>query len=171
MVDKTAWFTIGKVTGVHGLGGNLKIWSFAQSIDTFGPGQTVLLQSENGQGKEFTILNASPHKKGALLTLDGVDNRELAQSLAGHEILIDRKLLPEPEDDAWYWQDLIGLEVFDEHKGYMGKITEIFPTGSNDVLVVTHEDKETLVPMHKNFVESVDIDQKVLKTRLPEDYE
>lgn len=180
-MSKQTWFTIGKVTGVHGLGGNLKVWSFAHSIDTFGSGQTVLLQLEDGQGKEYTILNALPHKKGLLLTLKGVDNRELAEGLVGYQVLIDREQLPEPEEDSWYWQDLIGLEVVDEHKGYIGHITNIFPTGANDVLVVTHEDKktgdkktgnkETLVPMHHHFVESVDIEQKILKTRLPEDYE
>ncbi|MFH2061133.1 MAG: ribosome maturation factor RimM [Pseudomonadota bacterium] len=170
------WFTIGKVTGVHGLNGNLKVWSFAQSIDTFSSKKNVLLQSEDGQSKNYTILNALPHKKGVLLSLDGVNTRELAENLVGHEIIIDRKQLPEPEENSWYWQDLIGLEVIDEHRGYIGKITEIFPTGANDVLVVIDADKkagdkETLIPMHHHFVESVDITKKVLTTRLPEDYE
>lgn len=169
-MNKTAPFIIGKVTGVHGLRGNLKVWSFAESVDTFSPGRHVLLKFEEEPGTSYTILAASPHKKGVLLTLDGVDTREMAEDLVGIEILIDRDQLPEPEDDSWYWQDLLGLEVVDQHKGFIGKITDIFPTGANDVLVVTDKTRETLVPMHKHFVESVDMEKKTVKTTLPEEF-
>ena len=169
-MDKDTSFTIGKVTGVHGLNGNLKVWSFAESVNTFCPGISVLLKSDEGLGETFTILQALPHKKGVILSLEGIDSRNLAEDLIGKMIFIDRDQLPEPEKDAWYWQDLLGLDVVDHQKGFIGKITDIFPTGANDVLVVTDKDKETLVPMHKNFVESVDIEKKTLLTTLPEDY-
>lgn len=174
-------FTIGKVTGVHGLNGNLKVWSFAESIDTFGAGRIVLLKTEDGQQKgKYTILNAQPHKKGVLLLLDGIDTRNLAESLIGCEILIDREQLPEPEEDTWYWQDLMGLKVTDDLRGYLGDITDIFPTGANDVLVVTQKgetvkaenqpDTEILIPMHEQFVREVDLDQGIMTVALPEDY-
>lgn len=171
-----ALFTIGKVTGVHGLNGNLRVWSFAESIDTFGCDTIVLLQAEDGRKTEYSVRKVTPQKKGILLSLDGVDSRTLAENLVGWEILIDREQLPEPDDDSWYWQDLIGLKVIDELKGEIGKITDIFPTGANDVLVVTSdsstgESKETLVPMHKNFVASVDLEKQTMTTTLPEDYE
>ncbi|CCK81509.1 ribosome maturation factor RimM [Desulfobacula toluolica] len=164
-------FTIGQVTGVHGLAGNLKVWSFAESIDTFCPGRSVLLKSEDEEdGRQYKIVKATAHKKGIILFLEGVDTRELAEDLIGKKILIDRDQLPEPEEDTWYWQDLLGLNVFDHEKGFIGKITDIFPTGANDVLVVTDNKKETLVPMHKQFIESVDIKNGIVKTTLPEDY-
>jgi len=169
-MNKAASFTIGKVTGVHGLNGNLKVWSFADSIDTFSPGRSVLLKTEDEEGKPYKIIKASPHKKGILLFLEGVDNRSLAEDLVGKEILIDREQLSEPEEDTWFWQDLLGLDVFDHQKGFLGQITNIFPTGANDVLVVTDKTRETLIPMHKHFVASVDIENKTVRTTLPEDY-
>ncbi|WP_299977184.1 ribosome maturation factor RimM [Desulfobacula sp.] len=169
-MNKATSFTIGRVTGVHGLDGILKVWSFAESIDTFCPGKNVLLKSEKGLGKSYVILKALAHKKGILLSLDGVDNRNLAEDLIGKEILIDRDQLPEPAEDTWYWQDLLGLDVVDHQKGFIGKITDIFPTGANDVLVVTDNGRETLIPMHKHFVKSVDIEKKTVRTTLPEDY-
>lgn len=171
-MSKTSWFTIGRVTGVHGLGGNLKVWSFSESIDTFCPGKTVLLkfENENAEGAPYTILKVQPHQKGILLALDGINTRELAQDLMGCDIFIDRNQLEEPEEDTWYWQDLYGLDVIDHIKGFIGKVTQIFPTGANDVLVVEDKGEETLVPMHKNFVASVDLENNILKTTLPEDY-
>jgi 16S rRNA processing protein RimM len=105
-----------------------------------------------------------------LLSLEGIENRDQAEVLVGKEILINRDQLPEPEEDTWYWQDLMGLDAVDHLKGYLGKITHIFQTGANDVLVITDNDRETLVPMHKYFVESVDMDSHTVKTTLPEDY-
>ena len=169
-MNKATLFTIGKVTGVHGLNGNLKVWSFADSVDTFATGTSILLKAEDEQGRMFTILQALPHKKGIILSLEGVDSRNLAEDLIGKEIIIDRDQLSEPEKDTWYWQDLLGMDVFDHQKGFIGKIINIFPTGANDVLVVVDKDQETLVPMHKHFVESIDIEKKTIKTTLPEDY-
>ena len=170
MMNTASSFTIGKVTGVHGLGGNLKVWSFAESIESFCPGKKILLKSEEDVSKPYTILKASAHGKSVLLSLEGVDTRDLAQGLVGNEVLIGRDQLPEPEDDTWYWQDLYGLDVFDHEKGFIGKITDIFPTGANDVLVVTDNTRETLVPMHKHFVESIDIEKKIIRITLPEEY-
>ena len=172
-MNKTASFTIGRVTGVHGLNGNLKVWSFAESVDSFCPGKNVLLKSEEaqeGSGNVYTILKASAHKKGILLTLAGIDNRNLAEALIGKEILIDRDQLPEPDEGTWYWQDLLGLDVFDHQKGFIGKITDIFPTGANDMLVVMDKTRETLIPMHKNFVESIDIEKNAVRPTLPPEF-
>lgn len=172
-MNKAASFTIGRVTGVHGLNGNLKVWSFAESIDTFCSGKIVLLKSEKAlesMGKPYTILKALAHKKGILLTLEGIDNRSLAEELVGKEILIDRDQLPEPEEGTWYWQDLMGLDVFDHKKGFIGKITDIFPTGANDMLVVMDKTREILIPMHKHFVESIDIEKNAVKTTLPPEF-
>lgn len=169
-MNKTASFTIGKVTGVHGLKGSLKIWSYAHSIDTFCPDRNVLLQSAEQPGKPYTIVKAWHHKKGVLLSLKGVDNLDLARNLVGSNILIDREQLPEPEEDTWFWQDLLGLEVFDHKKGFIGCISSFFSTGAHDIIVVTDNSNETLVPMHKNFVKSVDFTKNSVRITLPEDY-
>lgn len=170
MMNKTASFTIGKVTGVHGLNGTLKVASFAESVDTFQEGRTIVVKNREEEGRPYLILHASPHKQGVLLNLEGIENRDQAEGLVGKKIHIDRDQLPEPEKDTWYWQDLMGLDVVDHIKGYLGKITHIFPTGAHDVLVITDNDKETLVPMHKYFVESVDVDTHTVRTTLPEAY-
>lgn len=128
------------------------------------------MKSDPAGVKSYSIVKVSAHKKGVILQLEGVDNRNLAEDLVGQEILIERSQLPEPEEDTWYWQDLIGLEVVDHDRGFIGKITRIFPTGANDVLVVTDQDQETLVPMHKHFVESIDMDAGTMKITLPEEY-
>ncbi len=169
-MDNDNLLTIGKVTGLHGLGGNLKVWSFAESLDTFAPGRQVWLKSEDEEkGCAYTILKSSARKKGVLINLENVDNPDLAQALVGKEILINKDQLPALEEDTWYWQDLYGLTVIDKARGELGTIERIFPTGANDVLVVGK--KKILIPMNKHFVTSVDMDGGIVMTSLPEGYE
>ena len=164
-------FSIGKITGVHGLDGNLKVWSFAHSIETFSPGCSVfLIRSGKESKKKFTILKALPHKKGILLLLKGIENRNLAENLIGYEICIERDQLPALDEDNWYWQDLVGLDVFDHTRGFIGKVKELFATGAHDILVVVRNQNETLVPMHKHFVKSIDANKKIITVNLPEEY-
>jgi 16S rRNA processing protein RimM len=103
--------------------------------------------------------------------LSGVDDRDTAEPLVGKEILVYRSRLPEPEDNAWYWQDLYGLTVTDEQLGDLGIIDTIFSTGAHDILVVKDQAKERLIPMHRQFVLSVNPENAVVVTRLPEGYE
>lgn len=171
------WLTIGKVTGVHGLGGNLKVWSWAQSPDTFSNGLTVVLKDEDappGSGREYVINRTGLYKKGVLLSLDGVTTRDESEALVGKIIRVDKANLPELEQDTWYWQDLIGLKVVDAQKGELGKIEQLFPTGADDILVVKKKTaqgtQEVLVPMNAVFVKDVNLETGMIKTQLPEGF-
>jgi 16S rRNA processing protein RimM len=170
---KRSPLTIGRVRGIHGLKGTLKVESFAESPDTFKSGRKVSLKSHGIDGVQhsvYSIRKVSAHKRGILLDIEGIESCSLAEDLVGQEILMDRAELPELEEDTWYWQDIIGLEVVDHIRGYIGKISKILPTGANDVLVVRDKKKEILVPMHKNFLESVDMEKGKILTTLPDEW-
>lgn len=170
MMENHNSLTIGRITGVHGLSGNLKVWPYIESIETFSPGRKIVLKStKEEKGQCYPIYKVFGHKKNLLLSLEGIDDRKSASLFIGKEILIDRVQLPELEEESWYWKDLLGLEVYDHKKGFIGKVIEIFPTGANDVLVVQKNEEETLVAMHKLFVDSVDIENRTMKTTLPEE--
>ena len=87
-------------------------------------------------------------------------------------MFIERKRLPEPEEDTYYWSDLIGLSVFSEQGQSLGKIKTIMRTGSNDVYVVQDrsdgETRETLVPALKSVVLEVNLEQRTMHVILPE---
>ncbi|MCF8044940.1 MAG: ribosome maturation factor RimM [Desulfarculaceae bacterium] len=169
MTEKTL-LTIGEVTGVHGLGGNLKVRSFAESKDAYAQGRFVWIKGDDGDGIWYEIERASEHKKGLLLALKGIENRDDAECLVGAEIRIKREHLEEPEEDAYFRADLIGLDVMDENRGYAGRVEHIFDTGAHDVLVVKNAETgiETLVPATFPIVAAVDVKGGVIKTRMPE---
>jgi 16S rRNA processing protein RimM len=163
---------MGEITGAHGLEGNIKVRSFAQAQDLFAPGSRVLVSSGNQSDVQpFVVKSCAPYKKGLLMRLAGIKDRDMADALIGKQILVPRNRLPEPEENAWYWEDLYGLNVIDEVSGDLGIIDTIFSTGAHDILVVKNKGTELLIPMHRRFVMSVDIENARVITRLPEGYE
>ena len=159
---------IGKIMGVHGMKGYLKVYSFAESTDPFDPGKQLTMKCPDGESKTVTVVESLPYKNFLRIALEGITDRTSAEILIGAGLYIDRSELPEPEAGRWYWCDLIGLEVYQTDGLYLGRIENLFETGSNDVLVVKQGETEILIPVIESVVRSVDLEEKMVTVDLPE---
>ena len=163
---------IGKITGAHGIKGVVKVFSYAESVSRYASGTSLHVKDAEGDENVVKIKWAKPHSKVILLSLEGITNRNQAEALLGSELYINRALLDEPEEGTFYWSDLIGLEVFDMQAEYVGRVSSIIETGSNDVYVVTCSEaghiKETLVPALEWVVKEIDLEKKIMRIDPPE---
>ena len=171
-MEKNGFLSIGKIVGVHGIKGNIKVYSYAESLSVFEKGSSVLVVNAKGFKKTFKIRWVKPHGRVVLLSLQGIDNRNLSETLIGSELLIEKDSLPELEDGSYYWFDIIGLSVFTTDEKYIGLVESIIPTGSNDVYVVKDptkdRDNETLIPALESVVLEIDLEHKKMIVELPE---
>lgn len=168
----TQFIAIGKIIGAHGIKGNLKIQSYADSLSSFEAGTLLCVKDARGWEKNYHVKWVKPHSKGILLAFKGVDDRSQAEALIGSEVFVDRKTLPELEAGTYYWSDLIGLSVFSKDADLIGRIKAVLPTGSNDVYVVAAEansgQDEVLIPALASVVLEVDLEKQVMIVALPE---
>jgi len=162
---------MGKIVGAHGIKGALKVYSYAESVSSFKPGSSVILEAD-GFEKAFTIEWVKPHHKTVIVAFEGVTNRNRAEELVGLELFMARDLLETLEEGVYYWSDIIGLAVYTVENEYLGRVASVMQTGSNDVYVVKNEQgqepAEILVPALKWVVREIDVDQKVMRVDLPE---
>jgi 16S rRNA processing protein RimM len=162
---------IGKIVGIHGIKGQLKVISYGDSIDLFAPGQRLAV----GRGGEavaiFLIASACPHKRVIRLGLEGIASPEAAKAWTGCQVYIEKTSLPQPEEGSYYWRQIIGLEAFTLDDRRLGRVEAILPTGSNDVYVVRDGRKELLIPAIDSVVVDIDLEQKTLRVDLPEGLE
>lgn len=112
--------------------------------------ETTLLILEKGQVYQ---------EKGLLLKFKGLDTPEAGRLWVGAELFLDRGLLP-PLEQGHYWADLEGLDVYNIQGAFLGKVSHLFETGANDVLVVKHLGHELLIPYVPGHV--------VIEVKLPE---
>ena len=172
-MGSNGFLTIGKIVGSHGVKGNLKVHSYAESLSVFEPGASILVINAKGIKKTFEINWAKPHGRGVLLSLRGIDSRKSAEALIGSELVITRESLPELENGVYYWSDIIGLSVFTIDEQYLGRVESIIQTGSNDVYVVKDLSKdhniETLIPALESVVIEIDLENNTMRVDLPEE--
>jgi 16S rRNA processing protein RimM len=168
-VDIEHLLAIGKIVGIHGIKGNLKIVSYSENMTVFKEDMLVFTRDPSGRIQSHEVEWAAPYKRGGLLSLKGVADRDKAESMVGLELLIDRSVLPELENGTFYWFELIGLSVLTADDVTVGRITSIIPTRSNDVYVVRDRDNvETLIPAIQSVVINIDLGKKIMRVNLPE---
>lgn len=162
---------IGKIVGVHGNKGTLKIHSYAESLQIFEAGAFIAINIPDSGERDYEIDWIKPHSRGALLALKNVKNRDQAETLIGADLIIEKVALPELEAGVYYWYDLIGLKVFTTDGRYLGTLESIVETGANDVYVVKDDVREILIPALESVVRSIDTDTKVMRVELPDGLE
>ena len=151
---------IGKVLRPHGVQGLLRIWSYAQSEESFLNAGNVFLKSGSGEICEYKVLSVRPHKNIFLMKLKGLSSFYEAEKFKETEILIRKDSIDNENDQEYFWYELIGLRVYLNTGIYIGKIKHILPTGSNDIYVVREGEKETLVPAIHDAVKEIDLAEK-----------
>ncbi len=109
-----------------------------------------------------------------LLTIDGIDTEEKAQSFTNRSFYVLRSDLPYNDDidepDGLYASDLIGFKVIDANYGDIGIISDINDSTQNILFIIHSSDnREILIPVVDEFIESIDTENKVLNTDIPLD--
>ena len=171
-MDNANLLSIGKIVGAHGIKGVVKVFSYAESLSRYQSGMQLVLKDSHGNRFVRTVNWAKPHSKTILLALDGIQERSQAEALIGSALFIEKATLEELDGDSYYWDDLVGLTVYGLNGEYIGELTAIIPTGSNDVYVVRQQgpeaETEVLIPALVSVVKEVDLDRKIMRVDLPE---
>ena len=148
---------LGRVLGAFGVRGELKIQSFTDPENALLRYQPWTL-SQSGSEREFEGAKGRVTAKGVIATFPGIEDRDAAQALAGTEIWAPRSRLPKAKPGEYYWVDLEGLEVVNREGIVLGRVSHLFETGSNQVMVV-NGDRDRLIPfLEGDFVLGVDFD-------------
>ena len=109
--------------------------------------------------KEYEIEKVGYNKNQVIIKFKNINTIEEAEKLRNSYIVIDRETLDPLPEGVYYIADLIGLDVFTETNEYLGKVDDIFSTGSNDVYVVKDElGKQKLLPGIDEVIKVIDIE-------------
>ena len=156
-----ALIALGEIANTHATHGELRVRLFNPHSTTLTRGSTVILRRASEQ-QARRIIGLRTHKHFVLLTLDGCDSMTAAEALVGCEVCIPENELPPPGPDEVYHYQLLGMTVVTTTGEEVGIVTEVIPTGSNDVCVVRSAAREHLIPLIADVVRSVDREDKRL---------
>ncbi len=148
---------VGKVIRPHGLKGLLRVKLFANSAASLLDAESILFKTVSGKIHEFSVFSVTSHKNIFLLDAEEIHSLDAAEEYRGAEIFIQKDFLT-CEDDAFFWYELVGAKVYLDTGEYLGVISRIMATGSNDVYVVNEGEKEIYIPAIHEVIREIDLE-------------
>ncbi|MBP3310500.1 MAG: 16S rRNA processing protein RimM [Ruminococcus sp.] len=159
---KKQYLEAGKIVTTHGIKGEVKIMPYTDYPELLCEFDR-LFSGRNHD--EIIVERARVQKNMVIAKLEGIDTPEEAEKLRNKILYMHRDDL-ELDEDTYFIQDLIGVEVKDADSGEVyGEIADVMQTGANDVYVVRGADREYLVPAIADVVVSTDIDSNIMLIR------
>ena len=144
---------IGRVLKAHGVRGSVRVESLTDFPDRFSPGTQVTVA-----GRRLTIVRSDEADGSLLLSFVEIRDREEAATLRGSYLTVPLEQARPLAAGHFYHFQLVGLAVIDQRsRRNLGTVAEVLEYPANDILRVTQEDRERLVPMVSNAVLSIDL--------------
>lgn len=168
MSQSDDWVVMGRIAAPFGIKGWVKIQPFSED-----PGTLLDFESwrvgRGAQQTHYSVEAAQDHGKALVAKLAGIDDRDAAYALRGQEISVAKSALPPPEENEFYWSDLIGLRVVNRQGIELGTVDSLMESGANDLLVVKGA-RAHLIPFIAAFVGQVDLAGGTIEVDWGEDY-
>jgi 16S rRNA processing protein RimM len=149
---------VARFGAAHGVRGEVRLKSYTAdplAVRGYGP-------LEAGDGRSFVITHARPAAGTSpdmlVVRVEGVSDRNQAETLNGIELTIPRDRLPAAGEDEFYHADLIGLAAVVKDGAELGTVIAVRNFGAGDILEIAPRRGQTLlVPFTRAVVPEVDL--------------
>ena len=163
MAESDDWLSVGKIVGVQGLQGELRVNPASDFPERFtAPGPRRLRNRAGGETTEIQLKKGRqlPGKSLFVVRFEGIDNRSAAEALVGQELLVSADDRPELAEGEFHLLDLVGLEARLKADGpAIGTVSDLI-SGGNDLLEITTADgRKLLIPFVEAIVPEVQLEE------------
>jgi 16S rRNA processing protein RimM len=155
------------------------------------PGAVAASAGKSSPARPYAIKAARPHGSHVVAQLEGIDDRDQAEALKGMAVCAPRSAFPAPDEDEYYWIDLIGCTVLGDDNGepaLLGVVGEVVDNGAHAVLKVLRQRQpaqgldpeplldakgrpiEILVPFVQAHIRAVDLGARRIDSDWPLDF-
>ena len=155
---------VGRVSRPRGVAGEVQVEVMSDFPGRFASGEVIFVA---GVARRIQrSYRPKPHL--VVLKLEGIDSIDAAALLRGTTLTVPLEAVPPLPEGRYYHFQLMGMEVYTSQGELLGCITDIFPTGSNDVYAVTLDGRQVLIPAIDDVVQEVDVEASRMTVDLPE---
>ena len=168
MINHDEWLIVGLITSPQGINGKIKVKSLSDFEERFTDPGKRWVQKENETPREFELTNGfkKPGKELFVITIKGINNRNQAENLKGHKILVKVDSIPKLKKGEFHLNELVNLKVkiLENNKLHIiGKVINL-ANEKNNLLVIKllKNNKEVLIPFVKEIVPVVDIKKQFI---------
>ena len=176
MPEVNDFISIGKIVRPIGVKGNVKVIYLTDFPDRFKDLEKIFLYDEEKKSFvnknsdfEFAISECRTLNDYVNLKFMDFDDKDSVKELINKIIMLPESERVELPEDSFYFFELVGAEVFDKGKR-LGIIKSFSDFGSGDLINISYEGKDIMIPLRKEFVKEIDIKNKKVELDLIEGF-
>lgn len=147
---------VGVILGAHGVRGDVRVKSFTAEPEALFEYAPFL----DASGKPvIALIRARPAKDHFIVSPERALQKEEWDAMKGTKLYVPREALPETEEDEFYIDDLVGLDVFAGGDAVIGQVKAVLNHGAGDLVEIqpNTSGKTVLVPFTLEDVPVVDL--------------
>jgi 16S rRNA processing protein RimM len=160
------YFLLGKIIRTHGYKGGLKAIFDVDQPQEYRELDVIFIDIKS-QLIPWIIENIHFENNKANLKLADLSDIEAAEKLVGHYLYLPDELLPKLRGNKFYYHEVTGFKVHDQHHGDIGTIDRIIDLPNNPLFAITFNNKEILLPVSDEIIRKVDRKKKVIEVNAP----
>ncbi len=168
MINHDEWLIVGLITSPQGIKGKIKVKSLSDFEERFTKPGKRWIQKENETPRELDLTHGfkKPGKESYIITFKGINDRNKAENLKGHKILVKFDAIPKLNKGEFHLNELVNLKVKileNNQLNIIGKVINL-ANEKNNLLVIQllKNNKEVLVPFVEEIVPVVDIKKQFI---------
>ena len=156
---------VGQIGAAHGVRGEVRLRSFTE--DPLGVTRYGALETEDGRAIEIEAVR--PARDVLVARLKGISDRDAAEALKNVRLYVPRERLPQPDDDEFYYADLIGLAAQTADGAAFGVVKAVHNFGAGDLLEIEPAagGATVMLPFNATTVPTIDIPARRLVIEPP----
>ncbi len=154
------YFEVGQIVNTFGIKGQVKVVPFTDDVERFEELNEVYIEKKN-ELQLFQIEQVNYHKNMVIIKFKGINTIEEAEKYRNCYLKIDRKHAKKLPKDTYFIADLLGLPVYTDEGKLLGKVDDIYNSGSSDIYVVKDEmGKQILLPSIPEVLKEIDLENE-----------
>ena len=158
---------VGVISSVHGIHGECKVYPTTDDMTRFKDLKHVYATDARGRETRLEIRDVRYSRNMVICGFEGITTPEEMQKLKGRDLMIDRCDAVPLEEGEYFISDLIGLSVINEDGTELGEVTDMLPTGANQVMEVRlNEGRTVLFPYIKDCILEVCLDEGYIRVHV-----
>lgn len=156
------YYLVGKIVNTQALRGEVRVMATTDfPEERFKIGAILAIFNGNKLVETVEVDGHRLHKNFNLLHFKGKDNINDVEKFKGFDLKVagTEREADELDENEFYYDDIIGLEVYTTDEIYLGKVREITSLPSNDVWAIQrpNKGKDILIPYIEDIVLEIDL--------------
>lgn len=168
-MDIDSCYLLGYIIKPHGLKGEVVAHLDVDFPEKYINLESVFISKNNEKILiPFFIEKIQINQNKAIIKFEDIDSVEQTEVMLSQELFLPIEALPPLTGNQFYFHEIIDFKIFDEEKGLLGYVKDVYNLPNQDLIAMIYQEKEVLIPINDFTILGIDRLNKKLHVNLPD---